>query len=330
MKRAVWYVFFWIVSLILYVDAAPYSIVFVHIGQRVPLHVKYALEQARLFNPIEDIFLILNKVAKIDDDIQQVFSKNDIKLVYCEDLPRSAMHKKFLSESTLNTTFLGGFWFKTTERFFYLDELITQYNLQHVFHLENDNMLYLDLSEHLEIFKQYKKIAAVFDNDDRCIPSFMYFSNKNAINHLVKFIAERAKKGLDDMKVLALYKNEGRSQYIEPLPIIMAEYAQTYPLITPTGKSAKDKMFYSYHIDRFNSIFDAAALGQYLGGIDPKVGQSKPGFINESCVFNPSRLKFTWEKDEQGRKIPYAIFQGKYFRINNLHIHSKKLENFKS
>jgi len=77
-------------------------------------------------------------------------------------------------------------------------------------------------------------------------------------------------------------------------------------------------------------LFDGAAIGQYLGGVDPRNQKSKPGFINESCVFNPSRFLFEWIKDDKGREIPYAIFKDCKYRINNLHIHSKNLAKFKS
>jgi hypothetical protein len=78
----------------------------------------------------------------------------------------------------------------------------------------------------------------------------------------------------------------------------------------------------------FGSIFDAAAIGQFLGGIDPRNGVSKPGFINESCLFNPGLMTFVWERDAYGRLVPYAIYGSTKARINNLHIHSKKLEGF--
>ena len=80
----------------------------------------------------------------------------------------------------------------------------------------------------------------------------------------------------------------------------------------------------------FLSIFDGAAIGQFLGGIDPKNGVSKPGFINESCLFNPSLIKFTWEVDDCDRRVPYASYGNSISRINNLHIHSKNLQKFTS
>ena len=98
---------------------------------------------------------------------------------------------------------------------------------------------------------------------------------------------------------------------------------------SPMGHQVKNIQKYYNNIEAFQSIFDAAALGQYLGGIDPNNGPSSPGFINESCVFNPSLLSYEWINDDRGRKIPYIIFSGEKYRINNLHIHCKNLILFK-
>jgi hypothetical protein len=110
----------------------------------------------------------------------------------------------------------------------------------------------------------------------------------------------------------------------------MPEYTKNYELISPTGLRGTSPEHFCNHFEKFHSIFDAAAIGQYLGGTDPWHGHSNPGFINESCVFNPTNFKFLWKKDEQGRKIPIIEYQNQQWKINNLHIHSKNLSQFKS
>ena len=99
---------------------------------------------------------------------------------------------------------------------------------------------------------------------------------------------------------------------------------------TQTGKRAKQPEDYARNFDGFWSLFDAAALGQYFGGIDPRNGSSKPGFVNEDCLFNPVRLMFEWEFDQKGRDVPFACFGQTRYRINNLHVHSKNLKAFRS
>jgi len=208
---------------------------------------------------------------------------------------------------------------------------MTQYNLKNVFHLEYDNMLYVDLQELLPIFvDKYKGIAATFDNDKRCIPGFIYIRNQEVMSRLADFFAYYAKKGYNDMQMLAEFKNKYGENSIDYLPIITAEYAKEHPLVSRKGNAAHKKKKFFQYIDLFHSVFDAAALGQYLGGQDPNNGSCAPGFINESCVFNSSHLGYDWYNDDLNRKIPYIVYSNKKYRINNLHIHSKKLELFTS
>jgi hypothetical protein len=71
-------------------------------------------------------------------------------------------------------------------------------------------------------------------------------------------------------------------------------------------------------------LFDGAAIGQYLGGVDPRNNSSNSiGFVNEQCIFNVSNYKYIWKNNE-----PYMIINGSIVKINNLHIHCKDLKKF--
>ncbi len=325
-KKRLLYLLIFFINTIYGID---YSIVFIHIGNQLPSYIAYSTQQARLFNPECPIYLLANKTAVKNSPITENLQKNKISIVYCEDLNTSSMHQLFNEKTTLNKQSIDGFWHKTTERFFYLDEFTTQYQLANVFHLEYDNMLYVNLEELLPIFQQ-QNLSTVFDNDNRCVASFFYINHANAITHLAQFIAENAQNGLSDMAIIAQYRITFGSNFIENLPIVPAKYAHDYILKTQNGNIAKKPEIYSQNIKQFKSIFDAAALGQYLGGIDHRNGISLPGFINESCIFNPSHFIYVWIKDNQNRKTPYMIYKNNIYRINNLHIHSKALELFVS
>jgi hypothetical protein len=132
---------------------------------------------------------------------------------------------------------------------------------------------------------------------------------------------------LNDMLVLASFFRTHGKQDVDNLPIIMPSYVKTYGLHNELGKIPQNPKSYCNNIQLFHSIFDGAALGQYLGGT-PHGHQ--PGFVNETTVFNPSKLQFTWKTDALGRSVPYVRSKGAYFRVNNLHIHSKKLWKFVS
>ncbi|MEX0672411.1 MAG: hypothetical protein WD068_03570, partial [Candidatus Babeliales bacterium] len=259
-------IFFLIICLFLsYPLRAVYHIAFVYVGPDIPAYIQDSIEQACLFNTQAELWLIGNKGAiEKDQELKEVLERNNVKLCYCEGLEKTTDHKDFIKKSILDTTFRQAFWLRTTERFFYLHEFIAQYNKQNVFHLENDVMLYTDLEEILPAFMKSGSMAAVFDNDIRCIPSFLYFKDSEAIEGLTSFIAQQATSGKNDMETLSQYRYVSKN--VVGLPIIMKEYVDRYPLRNQLGNKAKHSHDYCENIDQFKGIFDAAALGQYLGG----------------------------------------------------------------
>ena len=175
-------------------------------------------------------------------------------------------------------------------------------------------------------------MAAPFDNDSRCIPSFVYFNGNEVLSKLNKFMFEFS--NFNDMELIAMF-NE-RYNLIAMLPVIPHNY--DIELKSKSGLLVKDRFKYSEYFDKFNSVFDAAAIGQYLGGVDSrnlklnffvKFFKPKIKFINESAVYDVSNFDYYWETDEFERKIPYLKYKGINFKINNLHIHSKQLNLFK-
>jgi len=301
------------------------NIVFVHIGKNIPDYVSEALLQARRFNEDAPIYFLGNR-----DALRGSHLPNSIKTIALETLTPSHSHI-FFSKNHKHSDSLEGFWQYTIERFFYLDELARQYKLKNIFHLENDVMLYRDLNELLPVFeKYYPSIGATFDADHRVIPGFMYFKNPISLSHLARHLSKSALRNLDMMSI-ASYRNSSRRKKIDFLPIIFPGYVDKKPLISSLGVEPEHPKNYWNHFKEFNSVFDAACIGQYLGGESPRnIGEIVPGFINETCVFNPSYLQYEWIEDSQGRKVPYINFDDKQFRINNLHIHSKKLAEFRS
>ncbi len=308
------------------------SIVFVHIGPQLPGHLKVALGQARFFNQKSRIILIVSAEAIIRTPL----SRNlNIEIVPCEALGLSLRHQDFLEFSNLDKKFREGFWLHTTERFFYLETLMVKHKITDVVHLENDNMLYVDLETILPTLQaHYPGIAATFDAPDRCVPGFIYIKNAPALSSFTEFataVARQNNTRYNDMALLALFKEKFDFPSIASLPIIPTRYP--LPLQNRVGCVPQECQDYNNHFNQFNSIFDAAAIGQYLGGIDPANSadaKDTSGFINETSVFDPSVYTYHWTLDANQRRVPTAKDGTNTFRINNLHIHSKKLDKFSS
>jgi hypothetical protein len=94
--------------------------------------------------------------------------------------------------------------------------------------------------------------------------------------------------------------------------------------IGTTDVSSPELQFVTNNYDKFNVIFDAAAIGQYLGGVDPLNDKfNSIGFINETCIIKCNNFNIHW-KYEEGIHKPFI----NNVPIFNLHIHSKQLEHF--
>ena len=231
----------------------------------------------------------------------------NVELIDCNSLISNDINN-YINNSKLDKHFRNGFWYLCSLRFFYIYEYIKKYNLENVVHLENDVLIYENLENIKNCFKK-NKVYAPFDCNTRVIPSFIFIPNYICF----KPIIDNYNLNLNDMENLAIFDET----VIEPLPIFIFNISNE---ILKLNKNYLD----------FNCIFDAAAIGQYLGGIDK---QNDPkdtiGFVNETCVIKYNKYKFNWLKTNN-LWYPYIIIDNKNIKIINLHIHSKELNKFLS
>lgn len=211
---------------------------------------------------------------------------------------------------SINNSFRNGFWKLTTYRFYALQKYMEQYKITNIVHIENDVLIYKNLDEF--IFHDQEKILLTMDSNNRCIPGIMFIPNCKLLNDcLIGF-----KEHLNDMENWALCFQK-KNEMIDTLPIFIDD------------ESSNEKKNITRNFQKYREIFDAAAIGQYLGGIDPRNHDGNTiGFVNETCVFNYSYYKFIWRINEQNCNIPYIIINEITYPIINLHIHCKNLKKF--
>jgi len=316
-------------TLPLFLFSSSPSIVFIHIGKKLPAYSEDAVRQAKHFNPKSAVYFLLN-----DEAYQTApYSLEDAgaSVVFLESVPISTHHKKFKANTKLNLEFRDGFWLFTSERFFYLDSFMEQNGLNHVFHLEYDNMLYKNLGEIIPALeKNYPECGATFLSDNFVIPGCIYFATPKAASNVAKFFSRNRKHNWCDMTMLAKYKKTHRNRRIEHLPTIPPQYLRLFQLVNLYGEEPLNGSLYSSHFDKLKGIFDAATIGQYLGGQDPRNGKNFQGFKREDSYLNLDNCQFEWSEDHFGKKIPLMIIDGDRIPIYNLHIHSKNLRAFRS
>lgn len=306
-------------------------IVFVHIGDALPGHLAVAAAQARRFD-VGDIWLVAPEraLAAASPGLTRM-----VRAVPCERLGRSPTHRRYERLAPAGDRFRGGFWRYTTERFFFLETLMAEAGLERVIHLENDVMLYADLTGLMPVFEGcYPALAATFDAPGRCVPGFVYARDAGAVGALTRFVVEvlgRGGRWRNDMALLAGFRVSCGRNALDTLPIVPSGCPHLFAArLGPDPRRAAAAFWNRFA--SFEAVFDAAAVGQYLGGIDPRnsAGAETAGFINETCVFDPSRYRYRWRSDERGRRVPTMADAGGEYRLVNLHVHSKALERFAS
>jgi len=233
--------------------------------------------------------------------------KLQINLINADELNDSY---KFENTTTLNRDFRNGFWMLTSLRLFYVYEFMKKYNVDDVIHLENDVVIYYNCEELNNYFnKNY--IYIPFDSYNRNIASIMYIPNKD----IFKETLDNYDNNKNDMENFA---------YIQKTTNLI----QNLPIFIKNEELTDEQKFVCNNSDIFPFIFDAAAMGQYLGGVDPRNDSNNTiGFINETCVIKYNNNKI-WFEEIHGIKKPFILIREQKIPIFNLHIHSKNLVNF--
>jgi hypothetical protein len=200
------------------------------------------------------------------------------------------------------------FWLLTLLRLYVVYLYTVQHDIDRFVHLENDNL----------IFKDYKCLES--------LPSGCYFTKvgpycgsagliycnsaehfRNAINGIKQLIG----KGEETIKQHTSY--DFLSEMIMIDLLVRGNRAQYLPLI-PT-----DNFF-----DLTKCVFDGASYGQYIGGTNNNHG---PGWFGLNHyigqLLSQNQIQILFED-----KIPYILYNNTKTEIFNLHIHSKKLQNY--
>ena len=230
------------------------------------------------------------------------FKEFNINIIAVEELQED--YSAYTQE--INNTFRNGFWELTSYRFKVLYSYMKKYNKQDIIHIEFKNMYTIN-------FHKKDKILLTMDSQNRCIPGIMVLPNYLLLEKCLQIF----QKGLNDMQNWAMC-------YYKLNPIV-----DTLPIFSELTNSPVHDMI-TKNFKHYNAIFDAAAIGQYLGGIDPRnaPGKNTIGFVNETCVIDYSKFNIHWATDENYLKVPVITINNKTIPIVNLHIHSKNLKKF--
>ena len=318
------------------------NLIFIHIGNKNISYLNSSIKQALIFNNNINIYLISNK--KTYGNLISVIKR---KIIF-KDLAKIKIkknHKNFIKNTLLDSKWNKGFWKFTSERFFYLQNIIESENLKNIIHVENDLMIYFDIKSKIDVFEKNYQIGLLLDSNIKAIPSFLYFKDLSCINNLIKSFEKKNsfinrliantigklyfrlfKKNLyknNDMNILFEFYLKNKKNCILP--------SSTPTLIKNKQYSKNVNLYKNYK--QFDGIFDPASFGLYLDGFDTTniFRNSKVQIKNIICksANDVTKHKIFFIKFNK-KKIPYIIDNSKKIKLLTLHIHSKRLSKFLS
>jgi hypothetical protein len=289
------------------------NIVFIHIGEDTFRENTWiAVEQAKRFFPGK-IHVVFPGKFRDHPEVKRI----GVKFQTIEDLINSKEYNQFNS-----SCFLEGFWKVTTGRLIILEKYCRENYLRDIVHLENDVMIYSNPGNNLLEFRKVASTGVLLTpvGDYYASAAFLYSFESQRILKLNLKIISYLELGYDKLKQVLGNENCNEMTILSHIYKKDIGFINYFP-ITPQGKGSINSKCFS------KQLWDGASVGQFLGGTmnDPPGWKGSHHWLGEDLINN--KYTFEWQTKNKIR-IPFLIYNNERYRLNNLHIHSKKLEMF--
>lgn len=310
--------------------------IIVHGGKTFAPYITDCIEQFFIFNISSTLYFIVDDSFEELDALKQKYPK--LEIILRKSLKKSFEHKFYLTANrSAHNNWRGGFWRYVVERFFLIQEFMQQTGEKNLLHFEYDNLIYADINTYEQSFisiSESKKILLPADGDKRCIAGIMFIPNEKTLKEFCKFYNRHCTIHVkNDMLAFSDFIDK-KTDFCTTLPVVPQNY------ITGKTKLVSQKGIEHTKIDRFangieklNIIFDGAAFGQFVGGIDQRnlnnPAENTTGFINPDAAYNIQDFQLDWKVTDDLRK-PFIMYKEESYPLFNLHIHSKNLHLYRS
>lgn len=288
---------------------------FVYVGQSLPSYARRSLELAAVHSGL-GVRIISNARA----NFQKKTSLIDV--VTIEDFYDESLIEEAASFMTLDREFRDGFWIKTLERFFVLEQFMRLSGERNLLHAELDQLLFRadKLLDSLEA-RTHEVLAFPIHGPEKAVASIFFASNPNALGSLVDF-ATSGEFFSSEMALLWHWALRFEDTFLR-LPTI-SDVLRPLP-------STQDGLPRSVDSAELGGVVDAAELGLWVGGRDPRnlplkerptnhftYPQKKAAVPRE--ILGEIRLELDFESSELKAESPHF---DEAVALFNLHIHSK-------
>lgn len=312
-----------------FLTAAP-PFIFVHLGSYLPGYYTQALEQVKVFNPESAIYLLTESRPYNMHKKGKLPLPSGIHLINIDTVP----HKEKSVSFRQQIRHLPQYWIYTFDRFFAIERFMKHKNLQDAIHVEGDVLIYSNFDWFLEKMRNAEEgVLMAYLNEKKAGPAVTYIRDDSSIAALTQFMMDNYRYNPErpyDCTDMSLCAESG---LCGPLPVVPPGYSTKHKLKSLNGEytcSDKDMFEGEFLYGKESSLFDPNPLGQFIDGLSPVHEESGKPYTCPVSVYQYETMPLVWKKDDVGRKVPYLLFQGKEYRVNNIHLHSKSLHKFRS
>ena len=282
------------------------EIVFVHFGSKFPKHLILNLKRTCELFPDLPVVLVTDGPEKLE------IGKDNFRISHF------TMNRDYqVLNENLNhpKDFRNNFWFTSLARIYALCDYVASNNVP-ILHIESDVLIAHDLP--IDRFQMCDRpIAYTVVGKGSGVASVMWIQNSQAAFHLRDYASKSAQKDptSTDMKILGRYQEEF-PQRVRVLASFSIENARSYKSLSP--QIVED---FTYTENLFEGFFDAADVGRYLFGDDPRNHRGIKLLRQqlETSYLSPREIRFVYSET---RNFLSTAF-GSQNRFYSLHIHSK-------
>jgi len=242
-------------------------LIYVWLGRHFPSWMKDSLAISGRNSKISTVLLSNSSAGNFPDVDHQIFIE-DFYIHEPSVMP--------IKTRTKAHNFRDGFWIKTSERFLVLASFVKKYKIESFFHAELDVAVFglNGLGERLDTYAS--GFFCPRDSVDRGIASLIYCNNVDTLKSLVAKMSCLDGESVNDMSILGELLKSEQNFY-------------SLPTERELNLGSTNSQWRTVPLHVSGGIFDAAAIGQYLFGIDSRNTSNlllKNGFKNENCGIN--------------------------------------------
>ena len=262
-----------------------------------------------------NVHIIGNKV------LEKSAFMNGVRFSSVEEFYNPKIFRDIAKKATLPHEFRNGFWLKTLERFFVMYQYMESQNVSKIFHAELDQLLF-GCDKLVDNLENSGKSGAFlpFQSVDRVVASVFYCNDLETLKSLIDY-SQKVNSFENEMLLLANWALENPNR-IHALPTLALELNGTSTLA-----SAGISVLTSQQV---GGVVDAAQLGLWVGGVDPRNllyserPKNKFVFDNENSEslsrYQLTRLRFSIDSLSQ---LTCTFSDLNFVNVYNLHLHSK-------